>query len=180
MAEPFAFGLIVGRFQILHSGHTEMIDTALKLCGRVGVLIGSAQEQGTEKNPFSAEERARFLRAVYGGRIGIGAIPDAGLGNTPEWGRHLLRSAEACFGTRPDVIVSGKEGRRTGWFADEPVAEVIVPKHIEVSATQMREWLAEDRFEIWKSFCDEKLWKFYPEMRERILSVQGKTKTDSI
>ena len=43
MDKPFALGILVGRFQTLHAGHQQMIETALSLCGQVGIFIGSSQ-----------------------------------------------------------------------------------------------------------------------------------------
>ena len=50
--KPFALGILVGRFQVVHAGHEQMIRTAMALCDRVGIFIGSSQESGTSKNPF--------------------------------------------------------------------------------------------------------------------------------
>ena len=52
MDKPFALGILVGRFQTLHAGHQQMIETALSLCDQVGIFVGSSQESGTQKNPF--------------------------------------------------------------------------------------------------------------------------------
>ena len=50
-------GLIVGRFQTFHKGHQSLVDAGLQLCDRVLILIGSAQESGTERNPYPICER---------------------------------------------------------------------------------------------------------------------------
>ena len=43
MDKPFALGILVGRFQTLHAGHQQMIETALSLCDQVGIFVGSSQ-----------------------------------------------------------------------------------------------------------------------------------------
>ena len=43
MSKPYDTALIVGRFNTLHKGHQKLIDTALTLCDRVLILVGSAQ-----------------------------------------------------------------------------------------------------------------------------------------
>ena len=45
-------GLICGRFQTFHKGHERLVDTGLLLCDRLLILIGSAQECGTERKSF--------------------------------------------------------------------------------------------------------------------------------
>ena len=51
--KPYDCGVVCGRFQTFHIGHESLIDTALRLCDRVLILIGSAQEYGTERNPLT-------------------------------------------------------------------------------------------------------------------------------
>ena len=98
MKKAFRLGLIVGRFQTLHLGHQAMIDTAAALCEKVVVFIGSSQESGTAKNPFTYEMRRKYLRKVCGRRIKIYPLPDIGVGNTPEWGEYLLNNVTERFG----------------------------------------------------------------------------------
>ena len=67
--KPFSLGILVGRFQALHTGHEQMIHTALALCDRVGIFVGSSQESGTANNPFSYETREGLLRLLFGRRF---------------------------------------------------------------------------------------------------------------
>ena len=66
MNKPYDVGVICGRFQTFHIGHESLVDTALKLCDRVLILVGSSQECGTERNPLNIDTRIRMLRAIYG------------------------------------------------------------------------------------------------------------------
>lgn len=50
-------GLVVGRFQPFHKGHLAVLKEVLGKCDELVVLIGSAQESHTERNPFTAGER---------------------------------------------------------------------------------------------------------------------------
>ena len=61
-------GLICGRFQTFHKGHERLVDTGLLLCDRLLILIGSAQECGTERNPFNINTRTKILKEIYGDR----------------------------------------------------------------------------------------------------------------
>jgi len=56
--------LFIGRFQPLHKGHLFALRYIAKRSARVYVVIGSSQEEKTEKNPFSARERLSMMRAV--------------------------------------------------------------------------------------------------------------------
>lgn len=66
MLRPYDCGLICGRFQTFHIGHESLVETGLKLCDRVLILVGSAQESGTERNPYDVATRMDMLKAIYG------------------------------------------------------------------------------------------------------------------
>ena len=148
--KPFRLGLVVGRFQTLHTGHEDMIRKAIALCDRVGLFVGSSQESGTFKNPFSYELRREMLTDVFGSNVCVYPLPDIGVGNNAKWGDYVLGQVTERFGRLPDLVVSGKEERRLDWFdsiAGNGISELYVPKSIEMSASQMRQFFAEDDFE---------------------------------
>ena len=182
MEKAYRLGILVGRFQILHNGHRYMIGKAIELCDRVDIFVGSSQESGTNKNPFSYEKREAFLRRVFGDRVEIYPLPDIGVGNNSKWGDYVLENVKQRFGEYPDILISGKEERRVEWFdrKDLAISELYVPKMIDISATQMREMLAENDFENWKRYADERLWNDFPFMRDVILATKGNLKTSSM
>ena len=154
MDKPFALGILVGRFQTLHAGHQQMIETALSLCGQVGIFIGSSQESGTRKNPFPYELREKMLENV-----------------------------KARFGRLPDLLVSGKEARRLDWFDSVEgvrIAELYIPKTIEISASQMREFLLRDDRASWERYVSREIHSLYPELRALMLASQKNERTMSI
>ncbi len=181
--KAFQLGLLVGRFQTFHTGHEMMIQTALEVCERVGVFIGSSQESGTAKNPFSYDTRVKMLRAVFGRQIEIYPLPDIGVGNNGKWGDYVLRSAKLCFGSVPGLLVSGKEERRIDWFDSAQgvaVAELYIPKTIDISATKMRQFLIDGDRESWQRYTGEKLWGSYEELRRAVLASKDNTQTASL
>jgi nicotinamide-nucleotide adenylyltransferase len=54
--------LFVGRFQPFHNGHLAVIKDILQHHEHVYIVIGSAQESGTDRNPFSSAEREAMIR----------------------------------------------------------------------------------------------------------------------
>ena len=181
--KAFSLGIIVGRFQGIHSGHEKMIGAALSVCGEVGVLVGSSQESGTVKNPFTYETRCEMLRRIYGDRIKIYPLPDAGLGNCAAWGEYVVENVVKQTGRRPDLSVSGKEERRASWLdgeSGESIAELYVPKTVAMSASQMREFFVSDDRESWQSFTNPALWDMYGKLRDAVLLSRDNTETDSI
>lgn len=54
-------GLVVGRFQPFHKGHLAVIRETLSECDDLMVVIGSAEESHTIRNPFTAGERFQMI-----------------------------------------------------------------------------------------------------------------------
>lgn len=59
-----AIGLFLGRFQPLHNGHLAAIREVAPQVDKLYIGIGSANESGTERNPFTVEQREEMVRAV--------------------------------------------------------------------------------------------------------------------
>ena len=74
--------LFVGRFQPVHLGHLKVIKEMLDEYDEVVIGMGSAQEDYTLKNPFTANERADMIRVALANeklevnRVRIVEMPD--------------------------------------------------------------------------------------------------------
>ena len=183
MEKAYNLGITIGRFQTFHKGHQVVIDKAIELGEKVGVFIGSSQESGTNKNPFTYETRESILRAIYGDRIRICPLPDIGVGNNSRWGDYVIDCVTERFGEAPDLLVSGKEERRIDWFDSVKglsISELYIPKTIDISASRMRELFVENDVETWRTYCDERLWDRFDEMRRVVLDSYAHTQTASI
>lgn len=181
--KPFSLGILVGRFQTLHSGHEMMVNTAVALCDEVGIFVGSSQESGTNKNPYSYALRAEMLHRVFGDAVRVCPLPDIGVGNTSAWGDYVIENVEKQFGRLPDLLVSGKESRRLDWFDSVNglrIAELYIPKTIEISASQMRGFLIADDRAQWEAYVSPALREMYPELREAVLASKDNLNTQSI
>jgi len=64
-AYKYDFLVFIGRFQPFHLGHKSVIDAALEHTRHVIVLIGSAKEARSIRNPFTWEERADMITGAY-------------------------------------------------------------------------------------------------------------------
>ena len=56
--------VLVGRFQPFHDAHLALLERALQIAPRVVVVVGSAFQARTPKNPFTWTERAEMIRQV--------------------------------------------------------------------------------------------------------------------
>ena len=181
--KAFELGIIVGRFQAFHKGHEFIIDKAVELCSTVGIFIGSSQESGTYKNPFTYKTREKIIRRIYGDKVEINPLPDIGVGNNSIWGEYVLKNTKECFGKAPDLLVSGKEERRVDWFdgiEGVSASELYVPKIIDISATQMREFFISGNNEEWKKYTNKKLWDLYNTLRAEVVASKDNLKTESL
>ena len=178
--KAFELGIIVGRFQVLHKGHGYMIRKALQTCSEVAVFIGSSQESGTLKNPLSYELRADLLRTAIPD-VKTYPLPDIGVGNNNKWGDYVLENAECQCGSLPDLIVSGFESRRAEWIDEKwKIAELSVPKIIDISATQMIKYMIDDERYKWEQYIEPGIADRYDEIRKYVLASRNNIETMSI
>jgi nicotinamide-nucleotide adenylyltransferase len=69
-------GLYVGRFQPFHLGHLNAVKSILKEIEELVIVIGSAQNSHTLKDPFTAGERLVMIHA---------ALKEAGINDSRVW-----------------------------------------------------------------------------------------------
>ncbi|MEB3816373.1 MAG: nicotinamide-nucleotide adenylyltransferase [Desulfurococcales archaeon] len=102
--------VVPGRFQPLHQGHLHTIQYALDNADEVIVVIGSAQESFTLKNPLTAGERFEMLdialRSIFGDdyRSRILIVPVMDIAMNKVWVQYLKMLLP-----RFDGVVSGNE-----------------------------------------------------------------------
>lgn len=183
----FKLGVVLGRFQHIHNGHVTMIKTALNVCEKVLVLVGSSQESGTVRNPFTLYTRMNLIRNVYSdeinnGRLLLGHIDDLTdeTDHSIAWGDFVLGKIEMWsnhYGIQKefDCIVSGVEKDRISWFSPEKASEVgqiLIPKQlIDVSATEVRNLIAGNEYYKWKKLTPFEDGYLFAELREELLKI---------
>lgn len=134
--KKYRVGLTIMRAQPLHEGHESIIRKMITECDIVVVLLGSAQESGTEKNPFTAKQRARMIKNIFGTGVLVAGIDD--LGNIDLWVGYVLAHVWKQFHITPDVYYCGGEwdGPR---FASAGLNLVNLDRRvIPISATEIR------------------------------------------
>jgi bifunctional NMN adenylyltransferase/nudix hydrolase len=58
----FDWAVCIGRFQLFHNAQLALLREALRLAPRCAVLIGSAHQARSPRNPFTFEERVEAIR----------------------------------------------------------------------------------------------------------------------
>lgn len=183
----FKYGLIVGRFQHIHKGHQKLIEIGLRLCDKLLIFIGSANQKISSRNPYTYEYRKSLIEIIYKEEIEKGKIVIAPLNDfedsnclTPAWGEYVLNSAKDILGGYPNCIIYGKDKNIFKCFSKESVknlTEVYVDRQsLMISATKMRDFLLNDEKEEWKKYADEKIYNKYDELKEKLEKYYCKKK----
>lgn len=178
--KPYDVGLICGRFQTFHKGHEKLVNTGLMLCDRLLILIGSAQECGTERNPLNINTRTKMLKTVYGdsSNVMIYGLSDMTNENDicPEWGKYLLKNVDRYIYKNPEVMIYGNDESRSGWFDKKDLkntTELIINRdELPISATMLRNLMVKDNRKEWMKWVNPRLHKMYDELRNELMSVE--------
>lgn len=129
--------LFVGRFQPFHNGHLSVVEMVLEEFERVIMVIGSAEENLTEENPWTAGERISMIEASMRA-AGIAAercliVPVRNIHNYALWVDHVRQYVPPfeCVYTGSELVQKCFE--RAG------VPVIWVPRVNPVSGTMVRE-----------------------------------------
>ena len=176
MEKNTIYGMYAGRFQPFHKGHLMVVNEALMYCDHLILVIGSAQESGTKKNPFDFETRKEFIRRALRGlgkRVTIIGINDrAEVKDDQGWGEYLLEEVVRQTGVRPTINVEGEELVRSHWFDSVDINKIIISrKMVPYSATQLREAIINDDWVSFTKIAPTGLWLKYKFMRRKLLEV---------
>lgn len=180
--EIFKYGIIVGRFQHIHIGHEKLINIGLKLCDKLLIFIGSANQQPSSRNPYTYEYRKSLIEFIYESEVKSGKIIIAPLNDfedssliSPEWGKYVLESAKNIIGEYPNCIIYGKDKDIFKCFSKEDVkklTEVYVDREsLMISATQIRKFLIDDNKKKWKEYTNVKIHNRYDELKENLKRI---------
>ena len=145
MTKKYKCGLYIGRFQPIHNGHESIIRLMLDECDEVIIAVGSAQEGGTMRNPFTLDERVDlinniFYREIIAGKLHVMALRDREKpSNDSSWGQYVFQNVYTCYSKYPDVIYEGQESERNHWYDTLNIEVIRVPRGlIPISATLVR------------------------------------------
>lgn len=177
----YDLGVICGRFGHEHLGHVSLFDTCQNLCKRTLILVGSAQESGTLRNPFRVETRIDVIKETYPGKSedtltvrGINDLKNE-FNTNNDWGTYLKSQVEYHKHKFADLLVYGNDGFRTQWFTPEDLAgtaELVIPRTtINVSATMIRGMLVIDDEKSWQKCTHPFTHGMYGRLRDELINV---------
>lgn len=110
MTKKFAAGF-VGRFQPFHNGHLNAVKSILAEVSDLLIIIGSIQENQTDKNPFDFELRKKMiLDSLQEVGIDLGRVEIVGLadiGDDEKWVSYLIEAVPGF-----EVMYTGSDETR--------------------------------------------------------------------
>ena len=177
----YDLGVVCGRFGHEQIGHVSLFDTCMALCKRTLILVGSAQEHGTLRNPFRVETRIEVIRETYPGEsedvLMVRGIND--LTNeydiTSDWGKYVKSEVEFHKHKFASLMVYGNDEFRSQWFASEDLvgtAELIIPRStIPISGTMVRGYLVINDEKNWQKATHPLIHGMYGRLRDELMSV---------
>ena len=101
--------ILIGRFEPVHAGHLALLSEALARARRAVVIIGSAYQARTPKNPFTWTERETMLRqalpAPDAARLTV--LPVRDYYNEAVWVRAVREAVARLAGPRERIALVG-------------------------------------------------------------------------
>lgn len=135
-------GVVIGRFQIFHHGHEQLVREALSKSKKVVIVIGSAFRARDPKNPFFWDERKSMIERVFEDVrdriefVGVKDIYDNG-----NWSGAVKSAVEekAKPGNRIGLVGCGKDEETSSYLQLFPFWEyVMVGQSSPINATDIR------------------------------------------
>lgn len=144
----FDAAVFIGRFQPFHNGHMAMVQHALEAADRVIVVLGSAHQSRTPKNPFTWQEREAMIRAALPveQRARVLFLPMRDFYDEARWVQavqggvsRLVRAVGAPAAPRIALVGHFKDNSST-YLAQFPTWELLnYPRQNAIDATDVRE-----------------------------------------
>lgn len=140
----------IGRFQPFHEVHLETVRRASKMCRHVAIIIGSAYQPSTYKNPWSAQERhimiAKSLEQENISNYSVHYNPDS-VYNTPAWLERVQEHVKQLGGANKIGIIGYKKDDSSSYLDMFPQWDLIEMEEVQqLDATQIRELYFSERY----------------------------------
>ena len=142
MSEGFDDAVCIGRFQLFHNGQAALIRRSLEIARRCLVVIGSAHQARSAKNPFTWEERAEMIRLSLpeADRARVKFLPVRDCYDPSRW-VHTVQEGIAAAGQRGArvALVGHRKDATSDYLSDFPGWKLVeVGRQGELHAKALR------------------------------------------
>lgn len=118
----YEWAVCIGRFQLFHLAQLALIREALGLAPRCAVLIGSAHQARSPRNPFTWEERVETIRLAFGPeeRERVHFMPIRDVYDEKRWVSAVQRAMRTLAGSdRGRIVLVGHRKDPTSEYLNE-------------------------------------------------------------
>lgn len=156
MTSKHHIGVFIGRFEPFHTEHARQIDEALKHAELVLVLIGSAYQARSVRNPFTEKEREQMILAHYANnpRVHVAFVQDSNY-NVSAWIERVYTTVNTWWSKmrneflnneHPNIALIGHNKDSSSYYLDFfPSWNLISTESTHpLSATSVREKIFSD------------------------------------
>ncbi len=166
--KDYDVAVFVGRFQPFHDGHKEILDYASTIATKVVVVIGSAGQPRSIKNPFTANERKEMIHFLGYNNVDCVAIRDQ-VYNDQKWVESIQEAVAFATRTLPwkdmghKIAIIGHEKDESSFYLTMfPQWDFVpMPYNEAIDATQIRHLLfSQNSLKFLKSVVPENVFEF--------------------
>ena len=160
-------GIFIGRFQPIHSGHIHALGIAASQVSKLYILVGSANQCRSIKNPWTYDERVNMIRSKlwtnHITNVEIVPLNDHPYSN-PQWMSDVRATIEHYNMGSPILFGHVKEGNDyLHWFPELEFRSI--EAHTNICSTKIRKEMYEtDSPEMPKTVKDD--FAFYEKEKE--------------
>lgn len=149
--------VLICRIQPLHLEHFKTMQYGLKVASNLLVLVGSAQESRTEKNPWNFHERREMIQSCFNKednqRINIRSLNDCP-GENLKWVDSVMRWLNECAEASrlKNYKIGLLGGAKQEWYMDllpNKINRVETPGFVALNATDVRKHYFSERDDDW-------------------------------
>lgn len=195
--KPKKIGVFLARFQPIHNAHLYVIETALKECDHVAIMLGSSNKNNMPRNPFDFNLRYNLLMEClkdnkYLDKVTIYELPDWSQEDTTEddliWGRYLYYNIVSRIGQKSFTMYYSDEPELIKAWFDDNIQQNVSYKFLKrkdvfdgLSSTKIREALlsfTDKDQDYLKTHLPPAVYRRVNELRGICVDVYNNPKTD--
>ena len=173
--ENFKLGLVVMRAQPLHIGHQKLINRMLHECEKIIIILGSVQEQGTERNPYTYIQRKQMILNVFSKeRDLITILGMFDINNPTQWSSFVLDFLKESLPNlpSPNVYYAGST-YDAQWFTNV-IPKIVIEDRVDYNFPYVSGSMVRDMIKIgdlrWKHFVPSEI---HDIINDNIHTVKG-------
>lgn len=135
--------VLIGRFQPFHNGHLALLQQALQTAQQVVIVLGSAYQARSPKNPFTWQERAALIHASLSAQDAarVHCVPVRDYYDEPHWVQAVIAAVQTLVPTGQRIALVGHfKDASSDYLARFPGWELLsLPRQGDFDGTPTRE-----------------------------------------